>query len=125
MRAWLEDHLLFNLERQFRCANPSRLLPAWLGDASLRGDGSTITTVKFKAVPGPSQYAEFPKACSHDEQEARVELRSLVGRMLWAEVWGSFVEADNWWWDDPDCIEECAQMGTYWEYSLIEAVKDA
>lgn len=44
--------------------------------------------------------------------------------MLWTEVWGPFVTADSWWWDDAACVDECVELGTFWEYHMIEAVKD-
>ena len=61
------------------------------------------------------------------EREVRVELRSLVGRMLWQETWGGFVdraEELGFWWDDEECMEECRAKCTEWEYTLIEAVRD-
>jgi hypothetical protein len=125
MRAWLEEHLLLNLERQFRCINPSRLFPIWLNDASLRGEGSAITTVNFQAVPDKSVEIPGLDEFSAAERANKAELRSMVGRMLWMEVWGTFVAADKWWWEDPVCVQECIQLGTYWEYNLIEAVKEA
>jgi hypothetical protein len=124
MRAWLEENLLLNLERQFRCMNPSKLFPLWLHDASLRGEGSTITTVKFQAVPDKSQVVEGADEQAIAERETRLELRSLVGRMLWMEVWGAFIAAEQWWWEDTECVQECIRLGTYWEYNLIEAVKE-
>lgn len=137
MRAWLDENLLFNLEKNFRCMTPSKLFPIWLADACLRGEGSTITTVKFFAIP-PTQVKdkeaharwEYGNNTTNENPPdgrgaTRVELRSIVGRMLWKEVWGSYITADKWWWEDPACIEECTTMGTFWEYSLIEAVKEA
>lgn len=128
MRAWLEEHLLLNLEKNFRCMNPSRVFPHWLGDAALRGRGSTLTTAKFYAVPAsarghetdPDPFIEQVRS----EKEIKAELRSLVGRMLWMEVWGAYVTAGRWWWEDQACVEECLQLGTFWEYNVIEGVKD-
>lgn len=60
-----------------------------------------------------------------DEAErTRQELKSVVGRMLWKEMWGGYVEGEKWWWDDEDVIEECGRMGTCWEYAVIEGVKE-
>lgn len=127
MRTWLEEHLLLNLERHFRCMNPSRLFPDWLAKASLRGQGSTLTRAKFFAIPtsiryshgGGDPFANRPRS----EGEVKAELRSLVGRMLWIEVWGAFVTAEKWWWEDEKCVEECLELGTFWEYTMIEGVK--
>lgn len=52
------------------------------------------------------------------------ELKSVVGRMLWKEMWGGYVEGEKWWWDDESVVEECERMGTCWEYAVIEAVKE-
>jgi hypothetical protein len=52
------------------------------------------------------------------------ELKSVVGRMLWKEMWGSFVQGEKWWWEDDSVVEECERMGTVWEYAVIEAVKE-
>lgn len=51
MRLWIEENLQLNLERKFRCVHPRKLVPGWLAEARLRGPGSTITTVKFFAIP--------------------------------------------------------------------------
>lgn len=126
MRGWLEDHLLLNLERNFRCVNPSKLFPIWLADCSLRGEGSTITTAKFLAIPPENrQKQKGHHESTASDKDLKAELRAVVGRMLWKEVWGAFIGAEKWWWEDPACVEECAQLGTYWEYNLIEAVKEA
>ncbi|GKT48879.1 uncharacterized protein ColSpa_09060 [Colletotrichum spaethianum] len=124
MRSWIEENLIFNLEKNFRCMNPSKLFPLWLADASLRGEGSTITTVKFCAMPP----IDRPDTATTDteslaDRAVKQELRSMVGRMLWREVWGQFVTADQWWWEQPEIVAECEQLQTAWEYSIIEAVK--
>jgi len=119
MQAWLDERLLLNLQRHFRCMSPSQLLPSWLADAQLRGEGSMITKLKFPAV------TSWPSGAAPDNAEAEiaVELRSEVARMLWNEVWGQYVTADKWWWEDSDIIDECRRLDTYWEVRMIEAVK--
>jgi hypothetical protein len=156
----MEENLLLNLERQFRCTSPRKLIPMWLDDAGLRATSSTNITIKSQAVfrkmnssvdeggergggAGGSMVTEHAKSAlsdveedkldpmygghdgSYREQQAKLELQSRVGRMLWQETWGAFVTADRWWWDDARCVDECVKLGTYWEYSIIEAVKDA
>ncbi|KAF5582309.1 hypothetical protein FPCIR_9625 [Fusarium pseudocircinatum] len=127
MRAWLQENLLINLERHFKCTNPSRLFPEWMGDAGLRGQGSTLTTSKFYAVS-----ASIRSQADHSdpfidripsEREVKAEVRSIIGRLLWMEVWGSFVTGDKWWWEDEGCVNECLQLGTVWEYHMIDGVK--
>jgi len=66
---------------------------------------------------------------SEGEEERRLEvtnqeLRSQVGRMLWKEMWGGYVEGEKWWWEDERVQEECERMGTAWEYNVIQAVKE-
>ncbi|KAF5621171.1 hypothetical protein F52700_10920 [Fusarium sp. NRRL 52700] len=129
MRAWLQEHLLINLERQFKCTNPSRLFPEWMGDAGLRGQGSTLTTSKFYAVSASirSQADDSDPFIDRipSEREVKAEVRSIIGRLLWMEVWGSFVTGDKWWWEDEGCVNECLQLGTVWEYHMIDGVKQS
>ncbi|RSL57156.1 hypothetical protein CEP54_008423 [Fusarium duplospermum] len=131
MRTWLEEHLLLNLERNFRCTNPSKLFGDWMGEASLRGYGSTIKSTKFYAVPESVKRNRSSMESSdpfidrvRDDNEVKAELRCLVGRMLWMEVWGDYVLGDTWWWEDEDCVRECLELGTFWEYKMIEGFKD-
>lgn len=127
MRAWLQEHLLINLERHFKCTNPSRLFPEWMGDAGLRGQGSTLTTSKFYAVSASIRSEADDSDPFIDripsEREVKAEVRSIIGRLLWMEVWGSFVTGDKWWWEDEGCVNECLQLGTVWEYHMIDGVK--
>ena len=53
----------------------------------------------------------------------RAELRTVAGCLLWQETWGEYVTNSSWWWDDAECMQECIELGTYWEYYSIEAVK--
>ncbi|RMJ14507.1 hypothetical protein BHE90_007453 [Fusarium euwallaceae] len=131
MRTWLEEHLLFNLERNFRCTNPSKLFGDWMGEACLRGYGSTIKSTKFYAVPESVMRNRSSMESSdpfidrvRDDNEVKAELRCLVGRMLWMEVWGDYVLGDTWWWEDEECVRECLELGTFWEYKMIEGFKD-
>lgn len=124
MRGWLEKHLMLNLEKKARCDNPIRLMPTWLEDSCLRGEGSQISTAKFLAVtPGDGGVLETGDGHLHD-RALKAELRGVVGRMLWMEVWGAHVKAESWWWEEPACVEECLQLRTFWEYCLIEAVRE-
>lgn len=156
LRTWLENHLILNLEKQFRCINPSRLFPEWLRDAGLRAEGSCILTVPFLAVVdggraqsllldeaiqshnpntsslgsvqaseiGDAQAQPSAKATKIDKNDIiKQELKSVVGRMLWKEMWGAFVEAKGWWWEDGGILEECERLRTCWEWSVVDAVK--
>ncbi|PVH88962.1 hypothetical protein DL98DRAFT_648271 [Cadophora sp. DSE1049] len=133
LRSWLDSHLILHLEKQFRCLNPSRLFPVWLSDAGMRAEGSTIVNVRFFAsvaasiatsgtVDGGSG-SNGNSGCAEIENPKQ-ELKSIVGRMLWKEMWGSYVQGDRWWWEDKSILEECERMGTVWEYAVIEAVKE-
>ncbi|KAK4225001.1 hypothetical protein QBC38DRAFT_280556 [Podospora fimiseda] len=122
MREWLDQNLIINLESEFRCISPSRLFPKWLADARLCGEGSSVTRVKFPAI-----FHQHPDGSINGSQDGEspieTELQSVVGRMLWQEVWGKAVRGNSWWWEDPECIKECIEHGTFFEYFLIEAVK--
>ncbi|RYP59910.1 hypothetical protein DL769_008329 [Monosporascus sp. CRB-8-3] len=120
LRQWLFEKLLINLERHFRTTYPSGTFPDWLEIGKLRGEGSTITTLSAPVVdnrvtsPGEAKDASTVKA----------ELRFEAVKKLWQEVWGHFVRADRWWWDDEDIMQECREYGTTWKYSHIVAVKE-
>ncbi|KAF4499111.1 hypothetical protein FAGAP_4704 [Fusarium agapanthi] len=124
LRAWIEDHLLFNLEAGFRCTNPSKLLPLWLNGASLRVDPDCIETTPFFAIPLDNTQFQYVREGHISEEGLRQELRNLVGRMLWMEVWREYIVAESWWWEDPEILQECIQHQTTWEWKLIEAVKE-
>jgi hypothetical protein len=73
----------------------------------------------FSMVDGAGQ-----EECVVRAECTKQELKSTVGRMLWKEMWGLFVEGEKWWWEDEQVIEECESLGTCWEYAIIEAVKE-
>ncbi|KAI1371534.1 hypothetical protein F4677DRAFT_450357 [Hypoxylon crocopeplum] len=120
LRQWLFEKLLIQLEKRCRTTYPSGTFPAWLAVAKLRGFGSTITTVSVRAVHECAATTEDPK----DRASMDSELRCLIARMLWQEIWGKYVHADRWWWEEEDIIQECMERGTYWQYSHIVAVKN-
>lgn len=119
LQRWIDDSLVFNLELRFRGSHPGRNFPVWLDEAGLRGRGSLVTSTRFMAVT--------PERRNADDERAAVkkELRTIVGRLLWQEIWGGFVTGDSWWWEVPEIVDECAQRKTYWEYSIIAACKDS
>ncbi|KAK1783455.1 hypothetical protein QBC45DRAFT_462130 [Copromyces sp. CBS 386.78] len=117
-RKWFEKHILSNLQSQARCVKPSAVFPGFLEEAQLRVREETCTKIKFLAVP-PDPTDVF----TDDQERVQAELRSVVGRMLWQEVWGKMVTGDDNWWDDPECVEECSRLGTFFEFSRIAAVK--
>ncbi|KAL7959234.1 hypothetical protein V8C34DRAFT_323259 [Trichoderma compactum] len=126
LKTWIEEHLLRNLAKQAKCMSPSTAFPPLLAEAGLRGDGSTLTTTKFYAVPSSAtdRGPDVTKDAVQVESEAKAQVRSLVGRMLWIEAWGSHVTASKWWWDDPACVAECLELGTFWEYHTVKGVKE-
>jgi hypothetical protein len=138
LRAWLDDHLLLNLEKHFRCTSPSRLLPIWMREVgfatpSLAGTsaadeaavakGARVTLMSFSAV---EQGKEESRDDNGDESaEARGgELKMFAGRMLWKEIWGGFAKAQSWWWEDAAILDECRSYATRWDCALVRAVKE-
>ncbi|KAI1365934.1 hypothetical protein F5Y08DRAFT_161624 [Xylaria arbuscula] len=116
LRQWLFTNLLINLEQAFRTTWPSETFPAWLAVGRLRGKGSTIATKTIQAIP------VIPRNPS--KEDLKSELRCLSNRMLWQEIWGGFVQASHWWWEDREIVEECLSLGTHWQCSHIIAVKE-
>ncbi|KAG6098089.1 hypothetical protein E4U31_004810 [Claviceps sp. LM219 group G6] len=129
MRAWFMKNLVLNIRQQSRSINPSLILPDLLSKASLRATGSVLTTTQFYANPqniGRHGVELDGTARSvNEDKELRAELRSIAGRILWKEVWGQFVTSDTWWWEEADCMQECLELGTFWEYHSVQAVKAA
>ncbi|TGJ83412.1 hypothetical protein E0Z10_g5352 [Xylaria hypoxylon] len=116
LRQWLFTNLLINLEQAFRTTWPSETFPAWLAVGRLRGKGSTIATKTVPAIPVISK--------SPSKEDLKTELRCLSNRLLWQEVWGGFVQASQWWWEDKEIVQECVRLGTHWQCSHIIAVKE-
>jgi hypothetical protein len=138
LRAWLDDNLLLNLEKQFRCTSPGRLLPIWMREAgfaipSLAGTSATdeaamakgarVTRMSFSAVKQGKE--ESGDDDDNGNAEAREgELKTLAGCMLWREMWGGFAETRSWWWEDAAVLDECRSYGTRWDCALVRAVKE-
>lgn len=116
MRDWFSAHLLKNIHKKGCGTAGSMVIPDLLTRSRLRGPGSVISKCKFLAIDSK----DTPPPT--DLEEAKREARGLLGPMLWKEVWGRHVEAESWWWEVDEIVEECNQLETFWEYSLIEAV---
>lgn len=116
MRAWIEDRLSVNLERLFRCTKPCALLPVWLTDAGFQ-----------MADQHDEQKLTLP--CASDPASTKVddELSTIIGRAVWRDIWGSFVDDSpgepKWWWEDPEIVEECVKRQTVLECRTIFAYK--
>lgn len=128
LQNWLDQHLLFNLELQFRGMRPNRNFPVWLDEARLRAKGSVITQTRFLAVSSgrddDSDASTRTTDSAAHEAAIKKELRTAVGQLLWHEIWGPFVTGSGkWWWEVPEIVDECIEKETHWEYSIIAACK--
>lgn len=117
MRGWIEDRLALNLERRFRCTKPCMLLPGWVEDAGF----------ELMAHASESQVMRLPCAFDSRISDVDAELKCLVGRSLWENIWGSFVHEDldeaKWWWEDEEVVQECLDRQTVFECGTIYAYK--
>ncbi|KAF2088025.1 hypothetical protein K490DRAFT_65305 [Saccharata proteae CBS 121410] len=150
LRAWFEERVLLGLELGFRCSRPTSLMSAWVRKAgfSLLGDrrhGGLAQRLRLPAV--------FARGEDDDGNEEKVdgELRSLVARGLWKDVWGGFARTDEkgggaleadgesvvagmaeadrstppcWWWEDEEIVRECWEYGTTVECGTLFAFKE-
>lgn len=123
LRAWIEQHLLFNLETSFYCTNPSRLIPIWLRNASLEIEAGTTSISKFSAVSSSEEQLALKGTNNVQEELIDQELRNILGRMTWLETWKDYIITDSWWWEDPRILDECVNMQTVWELHEIKACK--
>jgi hypothetical protein len=116
LRMWIEDRLSTNLERLFRCSKPCLLVPSWLAEAGFELE-----------APGGSRIVNLP--CTLDTSSTGVdkELSTVIGRSLWRDIWGSFVDEvpgePKWWWEDEDIMQECRERQTVFECQAIFACK--
>lgn len=68
-------------------------------------------------------------ACAYDEKisDVNTELKALVGRALWKDIWGDFVDFSpaeiGWWWEDEEVMQECLERNTVFECGAIFAYK--
>lgn len=93
--------------------SPGRLIPAWLQEAGFLcsiDDAAQFTILRFPAL-------------ERKDDDAGAELTAVVGRMLWKEMWGEYVQGEKWWWEDDGVLRECEKFGTRWECAVVEAVK--
>jgi len=116
LRMWIDDRLSINLERLFRCSKPCLLVPGWLTDA-----GFDLT------VSDSGSNVSLPCAFDANSEDVDKELSTIIGRSLWKDIWGSFVEdlpsEQKWFWDDESIMEECLGRQTVFECRTILAYK--
>jgi hypothetical protein len=116
MRMWIEDRLSINLERLFRCSKPCSLVPGWLEEA-----GFELTW------PEGSQNVILPCAFDTPSTGVEKELATTIGRALWKDIWGPFVDdipgESRWWWEDDEIVQECLKRQTALECKAIFAYK--
>jgi len=139
MRAWMEDHLLLKLETQFRCLKPGKVMPIWLEEAGfsvtpqseVHGSTVRVTEAMIKTSPVRTGFSfraigrgEGGYRGANKEKDQFDMLASTVGRMLWKEIYGPFVVGKSWWWEDEHIVDEAYNMGTKWDVTIIEAVKN-
>lgn len=117
LRTWIDDRLSFNLERLFRCSKPCSLVPDWLIDA-----GFELTSA------GGSSNVTLPCAFDDTSDDVDKELSTVIGRDMWRDVWGAFVDdapgEPRWWWEDEDIIQECIERQTVLECRAIYAYRN-
>jgi len=139
MRAWMDDHLLLKLETQFRCLKPAKLMPIWLEEAGFSvtplsdSQGSTVRVTEAMTKTSPVRTGFSFRAIGRGEGGYRGAskekdqfdmLASTVGRMLWKEIYGPFVVGKSWWWEDEQIVDEAYNLGTKWDVTIIEAIKN-
>ena len=87
LRMWLDDHIMINLERGFRCARPTLLMPGWLTDAgfvlqsptTLSDDMSLSSSASsiFSPSPSPFQHS-LPLSSSPSSSPLTPTTRTIV-----------------------------------------------
>lgn len=116
LQHWLTTNLLLNLEINFRCLSPRRLIPLWLEKAGLRVVEGNILVRRFLGTR-----TNLPNEVVEAGDKVAMELEVEVGQRLWWMVWGRFVQGGVRWWDDEEIVKECERMGTIWEVLEIKS----
>ncbi|KAF2833325.1 hypothetical protein CC86DRAFT_415059 [Ophiobolus disseminans] len=116
LRMWIDDRLSINLEKLFRCSKPCLLVPSWLTDAGF--DLSSLDS---------DSNVNLPCAFDTSSKDVDEELSTMIGRSLWRDIWGSFVDdvpgEVKWFWEDASIMEECLKRKTVFECQTILACK--
>jgi SAM-dependent methyltransferase len=115
LRAWLEEHVLLRLEMHFCTSNPTKLMPLWVAQAGMEAVQCAGAEQPLRAVVGTGGLGAGTAG-------VREELGVLCGQQLWRQTWGVFVEGAMWW-EEGAIAEECARLGTVFEWRVLEAQK--
>lgn len=116
LQTWIDERLSTNLERLFRCSKPCSLVPDWLSDAG------------FEIASGTHR-SSMLLPCAIDELTTDIneELSAIIGKALWKDTWGGFVDETTvehkWWWEDEAIMEECLKHRTMLGCRAIYAYK--
>ena len=74
------------------------------------------------------QTPRLPTAFDPQNGTVHDELSTLVGRALWKDIWGGFVEErpgkPRWWWEDQEVKNECLERKTVFECATLFAFKE-
>jgi hypothetical protein len=123
LATWLDEHLLANLDKEFRCYRPCHVLPQWTMQAGFSMiDQGAIDFVR---------YLRLPAAVAQDSDDLAAKIACTVLRELWRDGWGEYVgildgsDSRYWWWDDAEILEECLEWKTGWDVGWLVVMKDA
>lgn len=115
LRMWIEDRLSTSLEKTFRCSKPCMLVPSWLTDAG------------FDLTEQHGSDVMLPCAIDSSSNDVHEELSSIIGRSLWRDIWGGFVDEvpsePRWFWEDEDIMQECLERRTVFQCRTLLAYK--
>lgn len=115
MNAWLQENLLVKLQLYSRAYKPSQMTPYWLQEAG------------FVVNPKNSISLALPAAINANKTPLSEieELSVVICRCFWKLIWGTFIAADKWWWQDRRILEECKFLKTRWEFHAFSCSKEA
>jgi hypothetical protein len=96
------------------------LVPTWVEEAGF--------SLKTKDSASTIQKLRIPTAVDLAEGTVNDELATLVGRALWKDVWGEFVDEvpgePKWFWEDESIMNECLKRKTVIECCTLFAFKE-
>lgn len=119
LASWLEEHLMVQLETEYRCSRPCEVFPNWASAAGFRmADGSC----------SPSSRTHKLHAFAADDAETSVKLGAAAFREIWRDMWGRYVKCEggkqpSYWWEVEEIVEECRELQTVWHVAEFVVVK--
>jgi Methyltransferase domain len=112
---WIDTNLVEKLEEESRCSQPSTAVPIWAKRAG------------FDVPDIPERTICLPAITNNDEEPTTI-IGAKVAQDIWKRTWGMYLKPNNgygqnFWWEDPEIVQECLSKGTTWTITTLLLTK--